>query len=82
MPAGRDTLETTSTNPRQKTSMGFCDEFAANSKDENFDWFQQDHDFKIVTRAQLKKFESQKQGMRMLKPKPKLNLTGPVISDT
>ena len=61
--------------------MGCSEEFVSNSKDPNYDWFQQDHDFKIRTRAQMKQFESQHQGLRMLKPKPKLNSTGPVISD-
>ena len=46
--AGRETAITAGTDSRKSHNK------QANSKiDANFDWFQQDHDFKIMTRAQM-----------------------------
>ena len=54
---GRDTLASVSTAPAMgnKASIGVA--IDQRKLDPNYDWFQEDHDFRIMTRAQMKEIE-------------------------
>lgn len=77
IPGGRDTLASAITAPTNKASIGVNED--PRREDPNYDWFQEDHDFKIMTRAQMKEIERHRQAVRL---RPKLNTTAPVASNS